>query len=121
MVSLPLSRQKQASSRQRQPLCGHNGPPYAVQLPEEGEDEHGRALENQRPQKGDQGGGQPVVEGGEEGGAEDGEPREQEGDGENGKGPGRHGQKASVIAHEQRGKGPGQGLHGGEHNGGGRP
>ena len=71
-------------------------------------------------QKGDDGGGQPVVQGREEGRAIDGEAREQEREGEDAEGVGRHLEQARVIAHIQPRQGSGQYLARREHAHGAR-
>ena len=53
-------------------FCGDDGGPYAVDAPQEGQEENGGHLEDQGPQEGDQGRGETVAQGSEEAGNKNG-------------------------------------------------
>ena len=72
--NMDLSHQKGQSDHHRQRVRRRRGKPDAVQAPDQGKKQHRQALKHQRPQEGDQGGGQSVVQSGEEGRAEDRKP-----------------------------------------------
>ena len=111
MVGPPLAPEEEQGQQEGEDLRRGNGPPDAVHIQQQRQDQHGAGLEHHGPQEGDNGGSEAVVEGRKEGGGEDVEARQQEGEGEEPEGVGGEGEERRVISHKE----PGQGLR--QHNG----
>ena len=79
MAFLSFECQEENRDQSSNQLRSYDGTPDSIDAPDEGEKEHCRHLKQQRAQKGDQRGGQTVVQSGKEGGAENGDAGEQEG------------------------------------------
>ena len=71
MIFAALGQQEEHGDQEREHLRHGDGPPDAVHTEENGQDQHRRGLEHQRPQEGDGGGDGTVVQGGEEAGGKD--------------------------------------------------
>ena len=82
-------------------FCGDDGGPYAVDAPQEGQEEYGGHLEDQGPQEGDQGRGETVVESGEEAGCKNSVAHKGEGQDEDPEAGGGELHELRVIAYEQ--------------------
>lgn len=100
MIFLPLEYQKQDSNYNGCCFCCRNRDPDAVQAQEQGQEQYGQDLENQRPQERNQGGSKAVSQGGKKGGAEDGESCKQERKGEEEEAPQCHFQKRLIISYK---------------------
>ena len=107
MVGPPLAPEEEQGQQEGEDLRRGNGPPDAVHIQQQRQDQHGAGLEHHSPQEGDNGGGEAVVEGRKEGGGEDVEARQQEGEGEEPEGVGGEGEERRVISHEEAGQGRG--------------
>ena len=75
MIFAALGQQEQHGDEEREHLRYGDGPPDAVHIEEDGQDQHRGGLEHQRPQERDGGGHAAVVQSGEEAGGVDIEAR----------------------------------------------
>ena len=113
LVLASVNRQQARRYQQRRQLCHRYRKPNAVGAQRQRQQQHRCHLEQQRPQKGDQRGGEPVPQGRKEGRAKDVEPRKEEGNGVKLESPAGKLQQLRVVPNKDSGQGAG--YHLGEH------
>ena len=104
MIFFPFDHKEDQAYHRSHQLCHHDGPPDTVDTPYQRQQHDRRDLEHQGPQKGNDGGSQAVIEGGEKAGEENGKAYKQERNGEDIKAMDRQFIERRLLTHKQHGK-----------------